>query len=180
MAASASFRVRRLMTPEEIRLLISEKRDIQGFRPGALDHVCFFATDEAGFFVGELEEEPISCVSVVRHTDKEAFVGQYLVYKPYRGTGYGLKMWKRALSMASLPPNCNIGLDSLINIEHMYEKSGFRRAWFVQRVDIVASDAAATLDSTSSGCSLQKYIGIRYAYLFIFTTKVFGEVACRS
>ena len=129
---------------------MSEKRVLEGFRPGELDHVSFFAADKTGFFVGELNEEPISCVSIVKHSDNFAFIGHFLVYQEYREGGYGLKTWKKALKMASLEDDCNIGIDSLAHTEHIYQKSGFKRAWFVKRVDFVAYEAASTLAVTQS------------------------------
>ena len=87
--ASERFIVRRLSTPEEIREIMCERMAAGGWRPGALDHVSFFAADETGFFVGELDEKPISCVSVVKHADDFAFLGNYIVDEPYRGSGYG-------------------------------------------------------------------------------------------
>ena len=44
--------VRRLTTPEEVRQIICERAAANGSRPGALDHISFFAADETGFFVG--------------------------------------------------------------------------------------------------------------------------------
>ena len=51
-----------------------------------------------GFFVGELNREPISCMSVVKHTEKFAFLGHFIVDEPYRGRGYGVLTWKAALA----------------------------------------------------------------------------------
>ena len=47
--ASERFIVRRLSTPEEVRDIICERAAAEGWRPGALDHVSFFAADETGF-----------------------------------------------------------------------------------------------------------------------------------
>ena len=64
---SNSFTVRRIGTPQEVRDIIIEKAKTEGWRPGAFDHVSYFAADNNGFFVGELDREPISCVSVVKY-----------------------------------------------------------------------------------------------------------------
>ena len=142
---SAKFVVRRSTDPKEILRVVSEKRVLQGFRPGALDHECYFAADENGFFIGELGGQPISSVSVVKHTNGVAFIGQFLVQEEHRSRGYGLKTWQMALEMASLQKDCNLGLDALSGTENMYEKSGFKSAWCVRRVEYAASEGALAL-----------------------------------
>ena len=142
---SEKFNVRRITTAEEVRLLILERTALEpgDRRPGALDHESFFAADKTGFFVGELDGQAISSISVVKYTENFAFVGHYHVNEPYRGRGYGLRTWKAG--MASLKEGCNIGLESFADKEYFYEKLGFKRGWFDQRFDIVASQAASFL-----------------------------------
>ena len=41
--ASEKFIVRRLSTPEEVSEIMFERMAAEGWRPGALDHVSFFA-----------------------------------------------------------------------------------------------------------------------------------------
>ena len=74
--------VRRLKSPEEVQRIIIERAAVSGRRPGALGHVSFFAADETGFFVGELNGEPISCMSLVKYTENYAFLGT--IYYSYR------------------------------------------------------------------------------------------------
>ena len=140
--ASENFVVRRLQSPEEVRQNIIERAAANDWRPGALDHVSFFAADETGFFVGELNGEPISCVSVVKYTENFAFLGHYIVDEPYRGCGYGLLTVKAA--MASISHGCNTARDTT---EEMYKRIGFQPTWYVQCIDLVASKA--TFDSLS-------------------------------
>ena len=59
--ASNTFLVRQLTTAEEVRLHVTPKMTAGGFKPGALDYASFFASDETGFFVGELDGQVISC-----------------------------------------------------------------------------------------------------------------------
>ena len=148
--ASERFIVRRLSTPEEVREIMCERVAAGGWRPGALDHVSFFAADETGFFVGELDGKPISCMSVIKHADNFAFLGNYIVDEPYRGGGYGLRTWKAA--MASINDNYNTGGDAVIEKVPVYERVGLRPKWCEQRFDIVASQAAS---ATSRSHSLQ-------------------------
>ena len=147
-SSSNSFLVRRLTSPEEVRLHVTVKRAAEGRKPGALDYVSFFAADETGFFVGELDGQVISCVSIIKYSEYYAIVGHYNVDKPYRGLGYGLQTWKTA--MASLEEDCNVGLSVALDANPaLYENSGFKRAWFIQRFAFIASEAASIFSGTS-------------------------------
>ena len=141
--------MRRLKTAEEVRQIICERSAAGGLRPGALDHVSFFAADETGFFVGELNGEPISCMSVVKYADKFAFLGNYKVDEQYRGNGFGLRTWQAA--MASISKDYNMTGHAVEEKVPMYKKSiGFQPKWRVQRFDLVASQAVLALSGNLS------------------------------
>ena len=146
--ASESFVVRRLKSPEEVRQIMCERVAAGGWRPGALDHISFFAADETGFFVGELNGKPISCMSVVKHAENFAFLGNYIVDEPYRGSGYGLLTWKAA--MASINEDYNTAGDAVEEKVPIYQRVGLQPKWCVQRFDLVASQAAFSLSGIPS------------------------------
>ena len=153
--ASEKFTVRRLATAEEVRENMSKRVP----RPGALDHVSFFAADERGFFVGELDGKLISCLSIVRYTNNYAFLGHYKVDKPYQEKGYGLQTWKAAFAMANIHEGCNWSGDAIEEKENIYIKFTVpaKRAWYDQRVDFVASQALCNL----SGINLPPSVKIQ-------------------
>ena len=155
--ASEKFTVRRLASAEEVRQVMSERVASYGWRPGALDHVSFFAADERGFFVGELDGRPISCLAIVRYADNYAFLGNYMVDEPYQGKGYGLQTWKTAMTMANIHEGCNQGGDGVEEKELMYRNLGCKPAWYDQRFDFVASQASTNL----SGISLPPAVKIQ-------------------
>ena len=128
------FRVRRLTTAEETVTIFGPRKVELGWIPGALDDVNYFAADETGFFAGELDGKVISCISVVKYSDAYAYLGQYIVDKAYRGKGYGLETWK--FSLSSLPDGCNCGLDAVVEMVPIYERSGFKPAWNTHRITI--------------------------------------------
>ena len=132
--ASESFVVRTLKSPEEVRHLIIERSAANGWRPGALDHISFYAADETGFFVGELNGKPISCVSVVKHAENYAFLGNYKVDEQYRGRGYGFLTWKAAV--ASINKDYNMGGHGIEGKVPMYKRVGFHPKLCVQRFDL--------------------------------------------
>lgn len=98
----------------------------EGWNPGIVDGEAFYAADPNGFFIGELDGIPISCISAVRY-GSFGFIGLYIVEKPFRGMGYGMAIWNRAMEALS---DCNIGLDGVIAQQENYKKSGF---WLANR-----------------------------------------------
>lgn len=140
---SGDFRVRRLTQPREVRDIIIEKAQIEGWRPGALDHVSYHAADNTGFFAGELDGEPICCISTVKYTTDFVFVGCYIVDKSHRGKGYGLQTSKVVL--ASLSKSCNLAADAVIENVPVYGREGLKPYWEQQRFEFVASDISNAL-----------------------------------
>ena len=166
--ASGKFTVRRLATAEEVRENLSKRVP----RPGALDHVSFFAADERGFFVGELDGKPISCLSIVRYADNYAVGGHYRVDKPYQGKGYGLQTCMNAIAMANIHEGCNWGGDAMEVREQIYRKF-INRAWNDQRVAFVASQASFNL----SGISLPSSVKIQPVYQVEFQDLVEYDIS---
>ena len=126
--------------------MTTERRatNVSDTRPGTLDHVCFMAADKMAFFVGELDTKPVSCISVVKHSENYAYVGQFCVDEDHCGRGYGSQLWSKALAMASAE-KCNVGLAATPHMEHKFEKNGFKRTWMIKRFDFVALEAANAL-----------------------------------
>ncbi|WP_328508048.1 GNAT family N-acetyltransferase [Streptomyces sp. NBC_00391] len=97
----------------------------EGWNPGVSDPACFFAQDPEGFFIGRLDGEPVSSVSVVNYGDGYAFLGFYLVRPDLRGRGHGLATWKAALAHAG---GRTVGLDGVVAQQDNYRQSGFEPA----------------------------------------------------
>src|SRR5262245_20402835 len=68
--ADPSFIVRR-MRPEEVEI-IRTWGTAEGWNPGLHHGPCFFATDPEGFFIGEFEGRPVSCISCFLDAPDEA------------------------------------------------------------------------------------------------------------
>ncbi|PSF32113.1 GNAT family N-acetyltransferase [Aphanothece hegewaldii CCALA 016] len=112
------------MNREEIDLAIAWAA-LEGWNPGLHDADCFYTADPNGFWVGLLDNEPISVLSTVKYGDDFAFLGFYIVKPEYRGQGYGFKLWNTALESLK---GRNIGLDGVLAQQENYEKSGFQFA----------------------------------------------------
>ncbi len=97
----------------------------EGWNPGPQDATAFWAADPGGFWLGELEGEPVASLSVVRYGAGYGFLGCYIVRPGLRGTGLGLALWQAG--MGWLAGRC-VGLDGVVAQQDNYRKSGFTLA----------------------------------------------------
>lgn len=97
----------------------------EGWNPGLDDTPSFFAQDPEGFFLGRIDGEPVSAVSVVNYDERYAFLGFYLVRPDLRGRGYGLATWNAGLKHAG---QRTVGLDGVVAQQSNYRRSGFAPA----------------------------------------------------
>ncbi|MBV8425011.1 MAG: GNAT family N-acetyltransferase, partial [Candidatus Eremiobacteraeota bacterium] len=82
----------------------------EGWNPGLYDGPPFYAADNRGYFVAELDGEKIGCISAVRYASF-GFIGLFIVRPEYRGKGYGGELFARALNqLRDLP----VGLDAVV------------------------------------------------------------------
>jgi ribosomal protein S18 acetylase RimI-like enzyme len=112
----------------------------EGWNPGAMDAACFAATDPEGFMGGWLGDRMIASISVVNYDPSFAFLGFYMVDPEFRGQGYGLALWQKAILHAG--PRM-IGLDGVVGEQENYRRSGFGLAYRNIRFGGVAPDAAS-------------------------------------
>ncbi|MFJ3194423.1 GNAT family N-acetyltransferase [Streptomyces griseoviridis] len=97
----------------------------EGWNPGLTDAPAFFTQDPDGFFIGRLDGEPVSAISVVNYSADYAFLGFYLVRPDLRGRGLGLTTWKTALAHAG---SRTVGLEGVVAQQDNYRRSGFELA----------------------------------------------------
>lgn len=115
----------RTMTPADVELAI-EWAAREGWNPGLRDAEMFRAADPTGFFIGELEGEPVGCISTVAYDDAFGFLGLYIVRPEFRGRGYGIRLWERGMAYME---GRNVGLDGVVAQQENYRRSGFRLAY---------------------------------------------------
>ena len=115
----------RHLRPEEITLAV-DWAAAEGWNPGLSDAACFAAPDAQGFFVGEIDGEPVATVSCVNYDDRFAFLGFYIVRERLRGRGHGVRIWNAAIAHAGARV---IGLDGVVAQQDNYRKSGFQLAY---------------------------------------------------
>ncbi|MEV8626906.1 GNAT family N-acetyltransferase [Streptomyces sp. NBC_01268] len=118
----------------------------EGWNPGVSDAPAFFAQDPEGFFLGRLDGEPVSAISVVNYSDAYSFLGFYLVRPDQRGLGHGLATWRAALAHAG---ERTVGLDGVPAQQDNYRRSGFapayRTARFVGEVPLSGGTVAGVV-----------------------------------
>ncbi|MFE5613994.1 GNAT family N-acetyltransferase [Streptomyces sp. NPDC056524] len=105
--------------------LVRDWAAAEGWNPGLSDAPAFFAQDPEGFFLGRIDGEPVSAVSVVNYSDRYAFLGFYLVRPDQRGRGHGLATWRAGLAHAG---GRTVGLDGVPDQQDNYRRSGFALA----------------------------------------------------
>ncbi|MEL6997711.1 MAG: GNAT family N-acetyltransferase [Pseudomonadota bacterium] len=117
------------MSLEDLKLAI-EWAAVEGWNPGLDDAAAFHAADPNGFLMGWLGDEPVSAISVVRHSEDFGFLGFYLCRPEHRGHGYGLATWQAGMSYLE---DRVVGLDGVPAQQDNYAASGFALAHNTQR-----------------------------------------------
>ncbi|MDA9530599.1 GNAT family N-acetyltransferase [Bradyrhizobium sp. CCBAU 25338] len=115
----------RNLRPDEIALAV-DWAAAEGWNPGLADAACFAIPDAQGFFVGEIDGEPVATISCVNYDDRFAFLGFYVVRERFRGAGHGLRIWNAAIAHAGARV---IGLDGVVAQQDNYKRSGFQLAY---------------------------------------------------
>ncbi|MCA3278877.1 MAG: GNAT family N-acetyltransferase [Roseomonas sp.] len=111
----------RPMAPTEIGLAL-DWAAAEGWNPGLADAACFHAADPGGFLVAVLNDAPIGCISATDYGAAFGFIGFYLMRPEYRGKGYGMALWRAAMTRLQ---GRVIGLDGVVAQQANYRKSGF-------------------------------------------------------
>ena len=113
----------RRMTEKEVDGIAVELAAKEGWNPGIHDAACFYAADPRGFFVGELEGDPVATISAVAYDDHFGFLGFYIVKQRFRKHGYGMQLWRAALDYLG---SRNMGGDGVLERIVDYETEGFK------------------------------------------------------
>jgi ribosomal protein S18 acetylase RimI-like enzyme len=118
-----NFRVRP-MTKDDLKIALGWAA-AEGWILGIDDVDNFYVTDPGGFLIGELDGQPISCISVMRYNPSFNFIGLYIVKPEQRNKGFGLRTWEEAFKLI---PNQSAALDAVLQQVNTYQKVGFQPA----------------------------------------------------
>ena len=169
-SSSDKFRVRRLRTADEVAIIISKVAE-EGWKPGALDHVSYFAADNTGFFVGELNGIVISCISAVKYSEKFAVIGNVIVDKPYRDRGFGRAT--RSAALASIPKGSNIFGDVYeTTVETNVRVYGAKSAWRNGYATIAATKGSLALANVCPPENVRPASDVQFNDLLEYDTSI--------
>ncbi len=114
----------RQMTLKDVELAVQWAAE-EGWNPGLSDTACFYHADPDGFLIGELDGQPVGCISAVSYGEAFGFIGFYIVRKELRGKWYGVELGRQAMSRLGTR---NVGIDGVVAKIKNYEKFGFTLA----------------------------------------------------
>lgn len=123
----------RLMTQADLEMAVVWAAR-KGWNPGHHDAGVFYQADPNGFFIAELENRPVGCISAVAYSKRFGFIGFNIVKPEYNQTPYSQALTKQAL--AYLKPR-NVGLDCLGGLVDSYREMGFQVAHLNHRFQAV-------------------------------------------
>jgi GNAT superfamily N-acetyltransferase len=139
---------------------------------GKMDEELYWAAGP-GIYVGELEGELISGVAMIQHSEAYGFASLYYCEDDHRGKGFGFKTWQT--SRAAIDQKVNIGLDAVLSAVHIYERSGFKRAWDVGFYYLhVSSIIEAYRNLSVANISTKPATAVDFAELRLYTEDVIG------
>lgn len=133
----------RHMAEHEVALAV-DWAAAEGWNPGINDAKSFWCADRLGFLLGLKDGRPVACISAVRYGSLYGFIGFYIVKPEYRGQGYGLRLWQRAMEQLA---GRVVGLDGVVAQQKNYQKSGFELAYSNIRFSGVFSGNCSELGS---------------------------------
>lgn len=114
----------------------------EGWNIGRFDHSTFYETDPNGFFLAEVDGEPVGSCSGVAYGATHGFVGIYIVRPEFRKRGCGLPLFQAAMSHLA---GRTVGLDGVPEQQANYIRSGFQAVYRNARcAGIAPNDATAT------------------------------------
>jgi GNAT superfamily N-acetyltransferase len=105
--------------------IILQWADDEGWNPGLDDADAFYAADPKGFLIALLDGVPVASISVVRYGRTFGFLGLYIVAPPYRGRGFGMRLWQAGMTHLD---GRTVGLDGVVAQQANYARSGFALA----------------------------------------------------
>jgi len=119
----------RRMTLEELPLAL-DWAAAEGWNPGLFDAEPFWAADPEGFFLAEVDGQPVGSFAAVNYDEQFGFAGLFLVRREYRGRGIGA-----ALAQAGLDHLGErvVGQDGVPAKQRLYARMDFSAAYQTTR-----------------------------------------------
>jgi len=116
--------IRLAQTQKDFSTIINTMAKKELWNPGLHDSKIFPMVDKEGWFIGEINGNPICCINCVKWNDDYGYISHYICDKNHRGKGYGIKIWK--VGMKHIESCKNLALDAEKSMSANFEKSGFK------------------------------------------------------
>ena len=97
----------------------------------------------------------IGCAPLVEHEESVAIARYYIVAKPYRGLGFGKKLYDFSSPSSD---KCNIQTFSFPYLKNYHQKRGFQSGWMVKTYQFSASRAVEGLASSQLPPSMEQIL----------------------
>ena len=177
-----TFVIRRATSLADLQWVIKMATE-EDFIPREKEAECYFSAGlTSEFYIGELDGERISCMSLVRHGESSVMGGYNIVHKSYRGQGYGRKMMQ--VGLKNLGDQCNIQTMAPRSSINPYQKHGYQSGWIVKLYQFTASRAAEGLASCQLPPSVEEILPANKAdfeKLFAYSADMMGSSqTCKS
>jgi GNAT superfamily N-acetyltransferase len=115
----------REMTKKDLKLVFNWAVR-ESWNPGLYEIDALYEADPKGYYLLEIDNEPVASLAAVRYATNYAFLGLYIVAPSYRGQGYGKLLWD--IVMKNLSDCSTVGLNGVNEQIGQYEKEGFKFA----------------------------------------------------
>ena len=117
-----AFVIRRATSLDDLQWVMKMSAEV-GFTPRAKEAECYFLAGLTPYFyIGEVNGKRIGCISLVQHETSVAIGGYYIVDKPYRGAGYGKKMF----DFCTVDERCSIQTCAVLGMKEHHQRKGFK------------------------------------------------------
>ena len=147
----------------------------EAFMPRKKEAECYFSAGLTPYFyIGELNGKRIGCISLVEHEESVAIGSYYIIAKPYRGFGFGKKLYDFCLSFSD---RCNIQTFSFPYLKNYHQKKGFQAGWTVNTYQFNASRAVEGLASNQLPPSVEQILPasqVDFEKLFAYGADMMG------
>ena len=158
--SSDTFIIRCATSLDDLQWVIKMATE-EGFTPRKKEAECYFTAGLTPYFyIGELNGQRIGCISHVKHGDSVDVGSYYIIAKPYKGLGYGLKLFDYSWADCD---QCNIQTYSLMYLKDHHLKKGFQPGWMVKQYELTASHAVECLASCQLPPSVEQILPARQA-----------------
>ena len=107
------------------------------------------------FYIGELNGKRIGCFALTRQGETDAYAGYHIVCEPYRGQGYGKKLFEYGEVVSD---QWQISMFTPVFAKDLYQERGFQPCWNIREYKFTVSHAVEGLASSQLPPSVKQIL----------------------